>query len=111
MNDLLKAAKDVIECFDTPKRYYSDRHFADTMQLLRDAVERSEKQEATGFIEWAQNNILLCDPEEPDEVYIGVSVWTAAQQAERERIKNIVRKAIPKKMWVYEQVILEKIDA
>lgn len=104
MNELIAAAKAVINHWD----FHATWKLEPKLSTLRAAVERAEKQESSRFKDWWKEHsiewgwtLTEIDAER---------FWTAAQQAERERIKNIVRKAIPEKMWVYEQAILEKID-
>ena len=82
MNELLQAAKAVIERWDAHHVVVDGTLIAD----LRAAVERADKQEAVGFEEWWDANADL----KYKFVPIGQAkqLWTAAQQAERERIKQ-----------------------
>ena len=83
MNDLLVAAKAVIECWDDPKEP-AVMH----VDNLRAAVERAEDPPAY-FMEWWETF-----PLKTDDVVPAVHAWeagfTAAQQAERERCREIV---------------------
>lgn len=78
MNELLQAAKAVIDA-----DFVSQQRVA--IENLRAAVERAEKQEAMGFGEWWYSN---------DYGNYGIHhaqlAWIAAQQAERERCREIV---------------------
>lgn len=78
MNELLQAAKAVIDATSTGDRWCA-------IANLKSAVERAEKQETVGFAEWWGRNKKYC--ETPFLVY---NCWTAAQQAERERCREIV---------------------
>lgn len=85
MNDLLTAAKAVIEMWDnSPPVEHCQRRAA-----LRAAVERAENQEAVGFDWWlsAHTKELMTW----DVASFARLVWTAAQQAERERVLDIFR--------------------
>lgn len=82
MNELLQAAKAVIDADDIPTR-------CNAISKLRAAVDRAEKQDAVGFDEWWDANADL----KYKFVPIGQAkqLWTAAQQAERERLKEIIK--------------------
>ena len=85
MSELIEAAKAVIAEWDE-RLVVGDRN-------LRAAVERAEKQEAVGFYEWLKTwhktNRYEGRPLAPSEK----TIWTAAQQAERERIRARVQMA------------------
>lgn len=82
MNELLDAAKSVIDDWDSGDRWCAIAH-------LRAAVDRAEKQEAVGFDWWWQRQ----GPKYCWDSYAETAraAWTAAQQAERERIKAIIK--------------------
>ena len=81
MSELLQAAKAVIDnwaCVSHARLGYY-------VEELSDAVERAEKQEAVGFDEWFPTSGW-----NPECVEYILEVWQAAQQAERERCREIV---------------------
>ena len=89
MNELIEAAKAVIEMWDnSPPVEWCQRRAA-----LRAAVERAEKQEAkpwtrpipSDFKEWWETYALIKYGMGP-----AYHAWSAGQQAERERIKDII---------------------
>lgn len=82
MNDLLQAAKAVIAEWD----YYGNVYW-EKIKTLRDAVERAEEQEAVGFEDWWRTADHI------DGEITADRVWIAAQQAERERIKDLFRQS------------------
>lgn len=84
-NELLQAAKAVIDDLDNP-RVCNVRYKAH--QALRAAVERAEKQEAVGFDWWLSEHTK--ELMTWDVASFARLVWLAAQQAERERITKIV---------------------
>lgn len=83
MSELLQAAKAVIEYWDAEATNNLQNEVIDN---LRAAVDRAEKQEAVGFEEWwvTPNGCL--------NKYECETAWTAGQQAERERIKTIIKR-------------------
>lgn len=108
MNDLLDAAKAVIDAEDIPTR-------CNAISKLRAAVDRAEKQEGVGFEEWWDKNADL----KYKFVPIGQAkqLWndatTAATQAERERIKSLIADigtSGRNECWDCCETILEKID-
>ena len=80
MNELITAAKAVIYDWD---KYQNVQH--ESVNMLSAAVERAEKQEAVGFDEWFPTSGW-----NPECVEYILEVWQAAQQAERERCREIV---------------------
>lgn len=88
MKDLIHAAKSVID--------YWNRSWplGDKLIQLRAAVERAEKQEAVGFDEWYES--VTIDFENCEDA--ARRAWTAAQQAERERIRARTKIAA-EKVW------------
>lgn len=84
MNDLITAAKAVIESWDNCSDRFS---LGIEVDNLRAAVERAEKRDAVGFDEWWETNTVGFWK---DARYI----WTAAQQAERERLRQRVAEII-----------------
>ena len=76
MKELIEAAKSVIEA-----RVYTGVH----REQLRAAVERAEKPPA-GFDEWWSRNSKYCTTP-----HLTHDCWTTAQQAERERIRDIIK--------------------
>ena len=100
MRELIEAAEAVIGRWDRSPLSVDSL----TMNDLRAAVEQAEKQEAVGFEEWIKAT--------PWTEWTAKSAWIAAQQAERERIKDIVVELIyPEDPWIHYSTILEKIDA
>jgi predicted oxidoreductase len=100
MSSLLKAAKAVIDA-----KYFPQQRAA--INALQAAVERAEKQEDVWFEEWiSRNSGRFVSPPE---------VWTAAQQAERERIRDIIKavgvQGEHDKWFDACDAIMEKIDA
>ena len=85
MNELIKAAKAVIEKWDLIKPDQVPAYIKE----LHAAVERAEKPPAY-FMEWWETF-----PLKTDDVVPAVHAWeagfTAAQQAEREKIKDIIK--------------------
>lgn len=99
MKELLEAAKAVIDNWD--KHWPLDKLLND----LKSAVERADNPPAD-YNEWTSKN--------SGKVLSAHEVWTAAQQADRERIKDIIA-AIgvsgKNECWDCCETILEKIDA
>ena len=86
MTDLLTAAKAVIYDWDK----YQIVH-CESVNMLCAAVERAENQDvknAADFIGWA-STVKGVNPVD-GWVDFGFDAWTAAQQAERERCREIV---------------------
>ena len=81
MNELLQAAKAVIEATDTGDRWCA-------IANLSAAVERAEKQEAAVQIWYRKHWEAM---EHKSRAWLSWEVWQAAQQAERERIKAVIR--------------------
>lgn len=79
MNELITAAKGVIESWD------HGRPIQIRLKNLRAAVERAEKQNVTDFEEWWLDQELSDCNRGAAKI-----VWTAAQQDERKRIKDII---------------------
>ena len=103
MNELIRAAKAVIAEWDD-RQVVGDRK-------LRAAVERAEKQEAVGFEEWWNEHVAF---DEPHRKANDRKTWIAATQAERERIKDIIKTVgvqCDNGTWVKCETIMEKIDA
>lgn len=80
MNELLQAAKAVIAQWDR-NGYPVELVMWEPIKQLRAAVERAENPPA-GYGEWTSKNA--------GKVLSAHEVWTAAQQAERERCREIV---------------------
>ena len=100
MNDLVKAARDALELIEKIDTaiYSTD----EVVGKLRAAVELAEKQEAVGFDEWFEKQLKYPTFEQ---------TWNAAQQAERERIKDVIAELLdPKDPWIHYLTLLEKID-
>lgn len=76
MNELIQAAKAVIADWDR----YQNAHFA-SVNTLRAAVEKTENP-PIDYNEWTRKNA--------GKVLSAHEVWTAAQQADRARIKQII---------------------
>lgn len=112
MSELLRAAKAVIEATDAGYRWCA-------IANLRAAVERAERQEPVRLSDGEIRRIAESFRENPDrEKFIGFAraieqeAWTAAQQAERGRIKDIVAELLdPEDPWIHYSTLLEKIDA
>ena len=86
MRELINAAKAVIERWDMPT-WKDVPATAEYIARLRAAVERAENQESVGFEEWWESTGKKYWPYD----YLATeSAWTAAQQAERERCREIV---------------------
>ena len=103
MNELITAAKAVIEDLG----FLSDA----SIDGLRAAVERAEKQEDVGFEEWLSTHNYAYPADQ--WVEFGRHAWTAAQQAERERIKSLIADigtSGRNECWDCCETILEKID-
>lgn len=103
MSELLASAKAVIEDLDNP-RVFNVRDV--TEQQLRAAVEQAEKQEAMGFDEWWKDH-------GNGGYHDSLEAWAAAQQAERERIKNVIAELLEpadRDPWIHYSTLLEKID-
>lgn len=101
MTDLLEAAKAVIDCYD--------RHWPIQTSLkvkkLRAAVERADKPPADFMVWWKTF------PLNTYGIVPAFHGWEAGQQAERERIKEIVGELLdPKDPWIHYSTLLEKID-
>ena len=105
MSELLQAAKAVIDDLDNP-RVCNVRYKAH--QALRAAVDRAEKQEAVGFDRWwGEHGFAFL---ETPSLHAR-EIWTAAQQAERERIKKIIGGLVEQDdPWIHFSTLLEKID-
>ena len=85
MSELLDAAKAVIEKWDLIK----PEQVPSYIKELHAAVERSEEQESVGFEEWFEPNYkMLAELWTGDCAKTG---WNAGVQAERERIKEIIK--------------------
>lgn len=81
MNDLITAAKAVIEMWDqSPPIEHCQRR-----ATLRDAVERAEKP-SVDFMEWWKTF-----PLNTYGIVPAFHGWEAGQQAEREKIKDIIK--------------------
>ena len=87
MQELIEAAKAVVDLY----AYTGTVEECEAVNRLYDAVERAES-----------------DKVDRDDDLFAACMYGA--KTERERIKEIVRKAIPEKLWVYRQAIVEKID-
>lgn len=85
MSELLRAAKAVIDLYD----YTGPVDECEAINRLIDAVEQAEKPPAY-FMEWWETF-----PLKTHDVVPAVHAWeagfTAAQQAEREKIKDIIK--------------------
>lgn len=105
MSELIEAAKAVIEKWDLIKPDQVPAYIKE----LHAAVERAEKQEPIGFKRWCQLNAVFA----PNYVQWFESAWTAAQQAEQERIKSLIADigtSGRNECWDCCETILEKID-
>ena len=105
MNELIKAAKAVIDQYD----YTGTVEEAEAVNWLVDAVERAENPPTDFDKWWAQTEIW------PSEYTAAASAWIAAQQAERGRIKEIINMFLAECSEDGEWVnccneLLEKID-
>ena len=87
MNELLQAAKAVIDRWDDPIVREDYWVFNDVIARLRAAVERAENP-PTDYNEWTSKN--------SGRVLSAHEVWTDAQQAERERIRARAKLAAEK---------------
>ena len=85
MNELIDAAKAVIDIWQNQGIFHVS---SDHMTRLRAAVERAEEPPA-GFDEWLSTHNSAYPADE--WVEFGRDAYKAAQQAERERIKEIIR--------------------
>ena len=90
MNELLDAAKAVIEAANTGDRWCA-------IANLKTAVERAENPQ-TDFDKWWEQTEIW-----PSEYTAAASAWTAAQQAERERIKSIIE-SMDVPWWLVEKI-------
>ena len=96
MNELISAAKAVIAEWDD-QQVVGDRN-------LRAAVERAENAPAD-YNEWTANNA--------GKVLSAYEVWTAAQQAMRERIKDLFNQSsdwFEEDQMAQAKWLMEKID-
>ena len=102
MSELLQAAKAVIDDLDNP-RVCNVRYKAH--QALRAAVERAETV-PTEFEEyWITQGFVA------EERQTVLTIWSDAQQAERERIKKIIGGLVEQDdPWIHFSTLLEKID-
>lgn len=112
MKELIEAAKAVIECFydtDTPPATRVDALRA--LDTTVEQAEKAEKQEDIVFYEWLKSwhkaNKYEGRPLAPSEK----TIWTAAQQAERERWIKAVKLMEEEHAYRYLDELLEKIDA
>lgn len=95
MSSLLNAAKAVIDAANTGDRWCA-------IARLRDAVERAENPPAN-YNEWtARHSGQTVSPYE---------LWTAAQQAEREKWVRAVKRMEEDHSYKYLDELLEMIDA
>ena len=112
MSELLQAAKAAISAMDT--LHVQVPWVRPVFEQLRAAVERVEKQEVAGFEDWwGHQDTWHCYKNAARKS------WTAAQQAERERIKAIINGVDVHSNWDsgvlstlrrMQDMILEKID-
>lgn len=101
MNELLDAAKAVIEMWDqSPPIEHCQRR-----ATLRDAVEQAEKP-SDDFMKWWRDSY----PINKFGIVPAFHGWQAGQQAERERIKEIVKNHASGGWVRCCTKILEKID-
>lgn len=102
--ELMRAALTAIEVWS-----HRDPETLPIVAELRAAVERAEKQEAVGFEEWwGQQNEWHCYKD------VARKAWTAAQQAERMRIKDLLKQSsdwFEDDQMAQANWLLEKIDA
>lgn len=106
MNELLQAAKAVIESWDRIWIVGTDVK----IKKLRAAVERAENPPA-GFEEWWSFQGFY-----PVSKKYAKELWQAAQQAERERIRDIINSVLDVNgrdddWYVACNLIMERIDA
>lgn len=110
MSELIEAAKAVIN-YEHDTNYC----FVDRVSELRAAVEEFERQEAVGFNEWLSTQKYTYQADDWLEINFGKSAWTAAQQAERARIRDIIKavgvQGEHDKWFECADAIMEKIDA
>ena len=110
MNELIEAAKAVIDLYD----YTGTEEECEAVNRLSDAVERAEKQEAVGFNEYMKTTFGFTGSD--GQIYSMPTykkLWIAAQQAERERIKSLIADigtSGKNECWDCCETILEKID-
>ena len=91
MSELLQAAQAVIDEWNSGMPH--DGVSEEAEDALRAAVDRVEKQDAVGFREWWDEHVGYG---EPHRLANDRKVWTAAQQAERERIRARAKLAAEK---------------
>ena len=111
MNELIDAAKAVIQRWETPL-WKDAPPTAEYIYRLRDAVERAEKQEAVGFEEWWKSQHIQDYPW-GERKNSSMKAWTAAQLAERERIKDLFRQSsdwFEDDQMAQAKWLMEKID-
>lgn len=95
MQELIAAAKAVIDCWDIQEPWKVGRpHMMSKIETLRAAVERAEKKEVESikfdelFHQWfIEHRKMLFEAGTYD---CAETAWQAAQQAERERCREIV---------------------
>lgn len=111
MSDLLKAAKAVITRWETPL-WKDVPATTEYIYRLRDAVEQAEKQEADFDTWFVKNYEGVFDLAIYDSIK---AAWTASQQAERERIRDIIKavgvQGEHDKWFDACDAIMERIDA